>query len=348
MTVPRTSARFSLHTRAASKPSGRSSRRDLHHLGGAGPRTPLPGHLRAPRREHADHPPRRRPRDVPGVLRHRAPGDADQEAGAFPGGDAADPGPDEVVGRGLRPTTWGQGSPDDRGSGHLPGADGLRPDLRRSGAEQGSLPGIEERPLSRTRPRSKSLEYYLEHFVWGGLQRTDDETPYPYGVYGRPTGTSTRRPRRIAAPNAHGERRSGQGARVAILRLPPRDHAVLPHVPDRQDVPGDVDVPRCGRVSGPGLGDRHGPSTSTPTRSTRTTTRPTSGGSTTSSSSSKLIDALEREGLPGAGRPGCAASGRRRSSTSSTTTRIPFRSEYAFDRTAFESTLRAGQVRGDA
>lgn len=31
-----------------------------------------------------------------------------------------------------------------------------------------------------------SLEYYLEHFVWGGLQRTDDERPYPYGIYGTP------------------------------------------------------------------------------------------------------------------------------------------------------------------
>ena len=31
-----------------------------------------------------------------------------------------------------------------------------------------------------------SLEYYLKHFVWGGMQRTDKETPYPYGVYGTP------------------------------------------------------------------------------------------------------------------------------------------------------------------
>lgn len=32
----------------------------------------------------------------------------------------------------------------------------------------------------------ESLEYHIEHFVWGGLQRTGDETPYPYGVYGTP------------------------------------------------------------------------------------------------------------------------------------------------------------------
>ena len=31
-----------------------------------------------------------------------------------------------------------------------------------------------------------SLEYHIKNFVWGGLQRTDQETPYPYGVYGTP------------------------------------------------------------------------------------------------------------------------------------------------------------------
>lgn len=29
-----------------------------------------------------------------------------------------------------------------------------------------------------------ALEYYEEHFVWGKLQRTDKEYPYPYGIYG--------------------------------------------------------------------------------------------------------------------------------------------------------------------
>ncbi|WP_295122523.1 DUF5695 domain-containing protein [uncultured Chitinophaga sp.] len=31
-----------------------------------------------------------------------------------------------------------------------------------------------------------AIEYYIEHFVWGGLQRTDKETPNPYGIYGTP------------------------------------------------------------------------------------------------------------------------------------------------------------------
>lgn len=29
-----------------------------------------------------------------------------------------------------------------------------------------------------------AIEYYIEHFVWGGLQRTDEETPRPYAIYG--------------------------------------------------------------------------------------------------------------------------------------------------------------------
>lgn len=30
------------------------------------------------------------------------------------------------------------------------------------------------------------VEYYIQNFVWGRLQRTDKETPYPYGIYGVP------------------------------------------------------------------------------------------------------------------------------------------------------------------
>ena len=29
-----------------------------------------------------------------------------------------------------------------------------------------------------------ALEYFVKHFVWGKHQRTDAETPYPYGIYG--------------------------------------------------------------------------------------------------------------------------------------------------------------------
>jgi hypothetical protein len=40
----------------------------------------------------------------------------------------------------------------------------------------------------------ESLEYYIKHFVWGGLQRRDDERPYPYGVYGTPNWFVNRDP----------------------------------------------------------------------------------------------------------------------------------------------------------
>ncbi len=41
-----------------------------------------------------------------------------------------------------------------------------------------------------------SLEYYIKNFVWGGLQRKDDERPYPYGVYGTPNWFINRDPGR--------------------------------------------------------------------------------------------------------------------------------------------------------
>ena len=37
-----------------------------------------------------------------------------------------------------------------------------------------------------------SLEYHIKNFVWGGLQRTDQESPYPYGIYGIPNWYITR------------------------------------------------------------------------------------------------------------------------------------------------------------
>ena len=41
-----------------------------------------------------------------------------------------------------------------------------------------------------------SLEYYIKNFVWGGLQRRDDERPYPFGVYGTPNWYVNRDPQR--------------------------------------------------------------------------------------------------------------------------------------------------------
>jgi hypothetical protein len=44
-----------------------------------------------------------------------------------------------------------------------------------------------------------SIEYYLDHFVWGKLQRRGDERPYPYGVYGTPNWFVNRDPARRKA-----------------------------------------------------------------------------------------------------------------------------------------------------
>ena len=44
-----------------------------------------------------------------------------------------------------------------------------------------------------------AVEYYLENYVWGKMQRTDKETPYPYGVYGIPNWWVQRDPERKRA-----------------------------------------------------------------------------------------------------------------------------------------------------
>jgi hypothetical protein len=62
----------------------------------------------------------------------------------------------------------------------------------------------------------EGLEYYLEHFVWGKLQRTDKEMPYPYGVYGTPNWYVDRDPARRRAW-ALGSAKNPSGASAEIL-----------------------------------------------------------------------------------------------------------------------------------
>jgi len=53
----------------------------------------------------------------------------------------------------------------------------------------------------------ESLEYYIKNFVWGGLQRRDDERPYAYGIYGTPNwyvNRDTARRREYAQKLANG------------------------------------------------------------------------------------------------------------------------------------------------
>jgi hypothetical protein len=62
----------------------------------------------------------------------------------------------------------------------------------------------------------EGLEYYLEHFVWGKLQRTDHEKPYPYGVYGTPNWYVDRDAARRRAW-AVGSMRNPNGSSAVIL-----------------------------------------------------------------------------------------------------------------------------------
>jgi hypothetical protein len=54
------------------------------------------------------------------------------------------------------------------------------------------------------RKEIEAIEYYLENFVWGKLQRTDEEEPYPYGIYGVPNWFENRH-------NEHGFNSQGKG-----------------------------------------------------------------------------------------------------------------------------------------
>jgi len=44
-----------------------------------------------------------------------------------------------------------------------------------------------------------AIDYYIDNFVWGKLQRTDKEYPYPYGVYGTPDWYTNRDPEKRKA-----------------------------------------------------------------------------------------------------------------------------------------------------
>ncbi len=78
----------------------------------------------------------------------------------------------------------------------------------------------------------EALDYYIENFVWGGLQRTTEET-FAYGIYSIPDWKTNRE------NDDPGTGR--QAAPVADLRLPPH-HADVP-----EPLPGgEALIPRSG------------------------------------------------------------------------------------------------------
>jgi hypothetical protein len=68
-----------------------------------------------------------------------------------------------------------------------------------------------------------AVEYYLEHFVWGKLQRTDKEVPYPYGIYGVPNWKVARDPELRKLP----ENRDRNQDKMHIWRSYDYPHVVM-------------------------------------------------------------------------------------------------------------------------
>ncbi|MBN1418981.1 MAG: hypothetical protein JXP34_09405 [Planctomycetes bacterium] len=52
-----------------------------------------------------------------------------------------------------------------------------------------------------------AVEYYIDRFVWGKLQRTDEETPHPYGIYGSDNWYVNRRSPIGLGSGGHGRER---------------------------------------------------------------------------------------------------------------------------------------------
>jgi hypothetical protein len=68
-----------------------------------------------------------------------------------------------------------------------------------------------------------AVEYYLDRFVWGKLQRTDQETPYSYGIYGVPNWKVARDPELRKLP----ENRDRNQDKMHIWRSYDYPHVVM-------------------------------------------------------------------------------------------------------------------------
>jgi len=53
----------------------------------------------------------------------------------------------------------------------------------------------------------EALEYFIEHFVWGKHQRTDQEQPHPYGIYGCDSWHQCRNSKQGLGSGGHGQER---------------------------------------------------------------------------------------------------------------------------------------------
>jgi hypothetical protein len=178
----------------------------------------------------------------------------------------------------------------------------------------------------------RSIEYYLEHFVWGKLQRTDSETPYPWGLHGVPNWREARDPRlRMRTGNANLEKmkiwRSYDYPHVTMLYI--HMYAIAAKYPSMVkylDARGYLD-----RAYNTARAYFTYPNEILPWYETY------KWGCYNELVILGLIDALEREGMPDRA-AWLRGEWEKKVKYFVYDDKYPFRSEYAIDRTAFESS----------
>jgi hypothetical protein len=188
----------------------------------------------------------------------------------------------------------------------------------------------------------ESLEYYIKNFVWGGLQRRDDERPYPYGVYGTPNWYVNRDPARRKAYAEHlanGATALRDLDKEHVWRSYDYPHVVMLYFHMYQIAKLYPEMSKY--LDAAGYLDRAWETARAfytyPYEIYPSYYESTKWGLYNELVVLELMDALEREGFP------AQAAWLRHEWEKKTKYFVyddayPFRSEYAFDRTAFEST----------
>jgi hypothetical protein len=177
-----------------------------------------------------------------------------------------------------------------------------------------------------------AIEYYLEHFVWGKLQRTDKETPYPWGLHGVPNWREARDAKlRMRTGNANLEKmkiwRSYDYPHVTMLYFHMYEIAAkYPSMVKYLDARGYLD-----RAYNTARAYFTYPNEILPWYETY------KWGCYNELVILQLIDALEREGFPDRA-AWLRGEWEKKVKYFVYDDKYPFRSEYAIDRTAFESS----------
>jgi hypothetical protein len=92
----------------------------------------------------------------------------------------------------------------------------------------GKAPYVAEKNVHYPAPKEiEAVEYYLQHFVWGGLQRTDKEVPYPYAIYGIPNWKIQRDPVAKRAFEVNDNRRPDLAEKIRVFRSYDYPHVTM-------------------------------------------------------------------------------------------------------------------------